>query len=153
TKYTLGKWVDTIIVQMNDPSIDDIELDETINKSNFNMAKEKEAAAALAAAAAAVVASATTMVGTNGQKPPTGATKELEYAENSNPSNDDELSSDKDDVDESEVKIVDETTTAAVVQSGTEGNGTVQRTSTVSTISSSESVGSQYDESGQSPTT
>lgn len=45
TKYTLGKWVDTIIVQMNDPSIDDIELDDSIKKSNFNnsnVAKEKE---------------------------------------------------------------------------------------------------------------
>lgn len=49
TKYTLGKWVDTIIVQMNDPSIDDIELDDSIKKSNFNsmaVAKEKEAAQA-----------------------------------------------------------------------------------------------------------
>lgn len=46
-KYTLGKWVDTIITQMNDPSIDDIELDDSIKKSNFNpaaaMAKDKEA--------------------------------------------------------------------------------------------------------------
>lgn len=46
TKYTLGKWVDTIIVQMNDPSIDDIELDDSIKKSNFNSMKEKEAALA-----------------------------------------------------------------------------------------------------------
>jgi hypothetical protein len=47
SKYTLGKWVDTIITQMNDPSIDDIELDDSIKKSNFNpaaaMAKDKEA--------------------------------------------------------------------------------------------------------------
>lgn len=45
SKYTLGKWVDTIIVQMNDPSIDDIELDDSIKRSNFNMVaaiKEKE---------------------------------------------------------------------------------------------------------------
>lgn len=47
SKYTLGKWVDTIITQMNDPSIDEIELDDSIKKSNFNpaaaMAKDKEA--------------------------------------------------------------------------------------------------------------
>ena len=33
--YTLGKWVDTIIVKMNIPSIDDIEVDESIRQSNF----------------------------------------------------------------------------------------------------------------------
>lgn len=34
-KYTLGKWVDTIIVKMNDPAIDEIDIDDPIRQSNF----------------------------------------------------------------------------------------------------------------------
>ena len=38
--YTLGKWVDTIIVKMNIPSIDDLEVDESIRQSNFGQKSE-----------------------------------------------------------------------------------------------------------------
>jgi hypothetical protein len=34
-KYTLGKWVDTIIVKMNIPSIEDLEVDDSLRQSNF----------------------------------------------------------------------------------------------------------------------
>ena len=60
-KYTLGKWVDTIIVQMNDPSADEVELDDSVKKSNFNsLGKEKEAAGQFYASSASTGLSSST---------------------------------------------------------------------------------------------